>query len=392
MNTESNRPTPGGPDEEPVVIGAGLRPVEDRLRRSLADEARSITPSDRLGVILTEAHDVRSRTRPRRWLVPAVAAAAAVLVAGTVWAVNRPSAPIPPATAVSTSTTPQATTPPTTEPSSVPTQTATGPTTGPSATTPPATVPPVTTPASVPVYYIGAVADGSADLRLFREFVNAPVAKPVGAESKALAALKLAMGAQVPSGSSYIPVWSGVEPRAVAVTKAGYLVTLSGGLPSAPPGGSNLAVQQLVWTVQAAGGEGPLQVRFVVPGDADVAPGMPSDRPYERPTDAIEVSALLAPIWVDEPFRGQSLKSGSRLSVKGVASTFEANVQWQLLKSGAEVEQGFTTASIGAPGRGTYTFRPTTTLEPGDYVIRVFESSAKDGSVAAEQRVPFTVR
>ena len=390
MNTESNRPTPGGPDEEPVVIGAGLRPVEDHLRRELAREAQSITPSDRLGTILTEAHEVEWRTTgPRRWLVPAVAAAAAVLVAGTVWAVNRPPATtIPPA--ASSTTVPASTVPTSTPPSSVPSQTAPGTATS----SPPSSVPPVTVQATVPVYYVGPVTQGSSSLRLFREFVSAGVAAPVAPESKALSALGLAMGstAPPPSGSGYVAVWSGIQPRAVSLDTPGRIeVSLSGGLDAQPPGGSDLAVQQLVWTVQAAVGRGALPVRFLVPDGADVAPGLPSTRSYTRPTDPNAVYAVLAPIWVDEPFRGEHIAAGSRLTVKGVASTFEANVEWQLLKSGAEVEKGSTTASVAAPLRGTYTFEPRTALTSGDYVIRVFESSAKDGSVAAEQSVPFTV-
>jgi hypothetical protein len=150
-------------------------------------------------------------------------------------------------------------------------------------------------------------------------------------------------------------------------------------------------VQQLVWTAQAAVGRGALPVRFVVPDGGNVAPGFPSDRSYTRPTDPNEVATVLAPLWVDAPFRGQVLKAGSRLAVKGVASTFEANVEWQLLRAGAEIEKGSTTASIGAPQRGSYAFSPRTALTPGDYVIRVYASSAKDGSVIAEQRIPFTV-
>ena len=46
MNTDPNRPTPGGGDEQPITIGAGLRPVEERLRRSLASQAELVSPTD----------------------------------------------------------------------------------------------------------------------------------------------------------------------------------------------------------------------------------------------------------------------------------------------------------------------------------------------------------
>jgi hypothetical protein len=98
----------------------------------------------------------------------------------------------------------------------------------------------------------------------------------------------------------------------------------------------------------------------------------------------------VAPIWVDEPARGSSVRPGSRLTVTGVASTFEANVEWELLRDGRRVDHGSATASAGAPARGAYRFTTTSSLAPGAYVVRVFASSAKDGSTVAEQLVPVT--
>ena len=79
------------------------------------------------------------------------------------------------------------------------------------------------------------------------------------------------------------------------------------------------------------------------------------------------------------------------VTVKGVASVFEATVQWELLRGGSRVDGGVTTAAQSAPARAPYTFA-TKPLEPGDYVLRVFATSPQDGSTMAEQRVPFTAR
>ena len=50
------------------------------------------------------------------------------------------------------------------------------------------------------------------------------------------------------------------------------------------------------------------------------------------------------------------------------------------------------TASVGAPGRGTYEIR-LGSRGPGSYAVRVFELSAEDGrTVSAETTMPFTVR
>ncbi len=395
MNSDPTRPG-DPPADEPVVIGAGLRPVEDRLRRSLDAEARSITPTDRLGAILTEAHSSDrvgsgSEARHHRWLVPAVAAAAAVLVAGTVWAVNRPPTQTPSVAATPTevvsSTSPASSPTPSSAPSNIPTQTAQRPTTP--LTTPPTTnvQPPTTTAVTVPVYYLGPVGAGSNRLRLFREFVPARVTAPATAEGRALAALRLAMGAP-PKGASYSSAWSGVTPESVALDADAITVRLSAGTSSADA----LATEQLGWTVQAALGKA-LPVRFeLADGGTEVSPGHPVSSPFTRPTDPVAVLDQVAPIWVDEPARGSAVEAGSRLVVKGVASTFEANVEWELLRDGQTVDNGFTTASEAAPARGAYRFTTKKPLEAGTYVVRVFESSAKDGSTVAEVLVPVTAR
>jgi len=401
MNTDPTRPGEA-PDEEPTLIGAGLRPVEDRVRRALDAEARSITPTDRLGAILADAHASDesawgtgarhgSVSRRHRWLVPAVAAAAAVLVAGTVWAVNRPPAPTPPVagtpTAVATSTarasSPTSSATSSGAPSSVPTQTAQPPTSP--ATT--AVPPPATTTATVPVYYLGPVVAGSDQLRLFREFVSTSVPSPSVVGGKGLSALRLAMG-PAPAGSSYQTAWSGVTAESVALTSGVITVRLSSGTTSP----ASLATEQLVWTVQAALGTA-LPVRFeLADGGTEVSPGHPVTRSFTRPTDPMAVLDQVAPVWVDEPARGSVVRAGARLAVTGVASTFEATVEWELLRAGQRVDHGFTTASAGAPDRGTYRFTTKTSLTPGAYVVRVFASSAKDGSPVAEQLVPVTAR
>ena len=76
----------------------------------------------------------------------------------------------------------------------------------------------------------------------------------------------------------------------------------------------------------------------------------------------------------------------------GTASVFEANVQWRLTCSGAEVTKGFTTASTGAPaGRGTWTV-DLGRLPAGAYTFTAFAQSAEDGRVQASDASTFTVR
>jgi hypothetical protein len=411
MNTDPTRPgqTPAGeptgrttnrPADQPTPIGEGLAPVEDRLRSALDADARSIAPGDRLAAILTDAHAGTGTTagsasnRHHRWVLPAAAAAAAVLVAGTVWAVNRPPSQTPLVIGASTAVGTPEPTPSAARSSaatSVPTQTAPRPSAPPATSTPaPPTKSggsPVTASASVPVYYLGPVAGVSGPLRLFREFVAAQVLSPSVPSGNALAALRLAMG-PAPAGSRYHSAWTGVTAEAVTRGERLITVRLSKGTQDASP----LATEQLVWTVQAALGAG-LPVRFeLADGGTEVSPGHPASSTYTRPADPIAVLDQVAPIWVDEPARGASVPAGRPLTVEGVASTFEANVEWELLRDGRRVDSGFTTAAEAAPARATYRFTTKKPLASGTYTLRVFESSAQDGSTAAEQTLAVTAR
>jgi hypothetical protein len=75
----------------------------------------------------------------------------------------------------------------------------------------------------------------------------------------------------------------------------------------------------------------------------------------------------------------------------GTASVFEATVPWRLTRSGSAVATGFSTASIGAPGRGTWT-ADLGRLPAGTYTFTAYERSAEDGSVRAQDESTFTVR
>lgn len=305
-----------------------------------------------------------------------------------------PSAPPVPSSAPPAPTTNAPVAPPAPIPTSPnpTTQIPTAPT--PSPTSPPGvppttTAPPVIVRASLPVYFAGPILSTGGRLVLFREFVGASVIADDG--SKALAALSFAMDAP-PASSTYRSLWQGVTPLAVTVESNRITVRLSRGLTGVDSERARIAVQQLVWTATAAVGKGALPVWFELgDGGSEVTPGLPTSRAYLRPADPTEAYSLLSPLWITTPVRGQSVAAGTNLTVVGVASTFEASLQWQLLRGGAEVASGFTTASRSAPFPGDYSF-PTGPLVSGEYVIRVLNRSARDGSVDAEHAVPFSVR
>jgi hypothetical protein len=371
-----------------------LHHVEHRLRRALHHEAQQVRPSDRLDDILAASRHVAGDDEHpgrRRWFAPLAAAAAVAAIAGVVWGASQPDdADRGPAAVTTERPSPPA--------SSAPTGTATAPTTQPSPTSEPPTPSSTTAPASrevaLPAYFVGPVSGDRPVFRLFREFL--PAALPAGATDarKAEAALALAMDAQRFSNTDgYLQPWSGTTVERVAVTPQLITVTLSG------PGSTGIddrdvarvAVQSLVWTAQAAVGKGTIPVTFrVADGSAKLFGLFPATQQYNRPPSS-ESYEDLAPIWVTSPGRDAVLPGGKPVVVKGEATVFEATVSWQLLKGSAVVKEGHATASVGAPGRGTYEFG-LGTLPAGDYTIRVFELSAEDGTtVNAERRVSFSV-
>lgn len=98
----------------------------------------------------------------------------------------------------------------------------------------------------------------------------------------------------------------------------------------------------------------------------------------------------LSPITVVEPPAGpgEVTVSTGAVVVRGEARVFEANFGIRLIgPDGTVVDDGFVTASTGAPERGTWehTF---TISEPGSYTIEVEEDDPSDG----EGRPPFVSR
>lgn len=394
MTTDDRRPDvarqPGSAEGDPRL--------EADIRAALEGEASRIRPADRLSDILAEAHStsrsadhlVAPRAPQPRWgLAAAAAAAVLAIVGGALWLTGR-TAPDPSASrraGVTTATTSPA---PATSPPAGPSTPAATSSTQPSGTIAPPLPGDVQ---ALPVYYVGprllTGSEGAAGA-LFREFVRASVPTPATPEARARVAVDLAMGA-TPAGSTYERLWAGVTLVDLDVGEADRITIRLSGPASVSQADAELAVQQLVWTAQAAAAQGNVPVRFeLVDGSDTVAGTLPASRDFVRPSDELEVSSLLAPLWIDDPARGQVLPADRAVTVTGQASTFEASLSWQLLRGETVLHEGFTTASAGAPARGEFTFT-VPALPAGSYTIRVFEVSLEDGSDRAEQRIPFSV-
>jgi Immunoglobulin-like domain of bacterial spore germination/Sporulation and spore germination len=215
---------------------------------------------------------------------------------------------------------------------------------------------------TVPVYVLGPTAAGP---RLYREF-----RPPTGTEPVQAAVTGLAVA---PADPDYRSPWLGVSGR---VTRAGTTATVTFARAPALAGATaQLAAQQVVYTVTAADP----RIRTV----RVVAPGLPAAGAVGRAGQA----AVLAPVWLLAPADGGT--AGSRLTVSGTASVFEATLGVEVRSGTRVLARTTATASTGAPGRGTWS--ATLSVPPGSYVVAAYELSEKDGGTVAMDTKRVTV-
>jgi hypothetical protein len=188
---------------------------------------------------------------------------------------------------------------------------------------------------AVPAYYLGETPKGP---RLFREFANLDVSIP-----KLDASLTLLENG--PADPEYTTAWGPGSFDSASVRGGVIYVDLADeSLHDRPADMSQadaqLALQQVIYTVQGAVGQGRLPVQFRLNGN-------PINEVYGEPT-AEAVSELpqldvLALVSIIDPAEGTTVSNS--FTAKGVASSYEATVVWQIREpGGAVVLRGFATA------------------------------------------------
>jgi hypothetical protein len=203
---------------------------------------------------------------------------------------------------------------------------------------------------ALPVYYVAETAAGP---RLQREFHRLPAADPATAAVRAMLAR--------PTGTDpdYRNPWpAGTTLRGpVASTPDAITVDLT----AAPP--SELAAQQLVFTVQGALGQ-TTPVRLLHDG-VPTGPPIPRGDPY----------ALRSLVQIDAPADGTS--AASPVTVTGEAAVFEATLHWTVLSGSTTVRTGVTST---AEGQTFAPFQFSLDLPPGRYTVRISEDDPSDGA------------
>jgi hypothetical protein len=232
---------------------------------------------------------------------------------------------------------------------------------------------------TVPVYYL---TDTPAGPRLVREFHRRPVEGERTVEAAVEEALSVA-----PLDPDYYSPWAGRGVSVGSAAEEGGTLTVDLAAQTPPrsrpadlgPEQAAVAVEQLIYTAQAALGQGndvPVQLTFG---------GNPVDQllgvPVAEGLAAGDPLQVQAPVWVTSPQDGDRV--GRRFTVEGRGAFFEATVSWQLLSGGSVVDEGFTTA------RECCTLSPfrftVAGVAPGDYVLRVYAADQSGGEGGAEQ-------
>ncbi|MGN6128875.1 MAG: Gmad2 immunoglobulin-like domain-containing protein, partial [Nocardioidaceae bacterium] len=219
---------------------------------------------------------------------------------------------------------------------------------------------------TVPVYYVGDTSHGP---RLYREFHQVTTGDPLSA------ALSEAVGTTVDGGQSkpldpdYRVPWPAGTTASGSTDGDTITVDLSGSVHDRPAGMSEdeakIAVQQLVYTAQAAT-QSTAPVQLLLNGQhTDTVLGVPASEPLARGDE----TDVLAQFWIISPQEGETVTSPVKVS--GLAAAFEANVPWELKQGDRVVKKGFTTAKECCT-MAPYSF--TVQAPPGDYTLVVHDS------------------
>ncbi len=347
-----------------------LRRFEEGVRMSLRDQADMISPSHRLGAIL-ESEAPKRRTG--YWLIGV--AALFVLVA-----------------ALSVGFLLQNHTVATGSSAAAPAQKEQGgnaaPVTSAAATQAPSSTTETAGQWAMPLYEV-VTGTSTSPWLLSRTFVNVP--DPGDRVARTQAAIAAILSGTTADGTQvgvygYQQPWAAGTTATITVTDSQIGIVLNqAGTSSLGTEQQAIAVQSLVWTATAAA-QLNVPVRVEVAGGQGAFASKPAGS-YSRPSSATSYTELV-PIWIDSPTPGATLPSP--VTVTGQACVFEAQFQWQLLQGSTVVSSGSAQASVGCPSYGSYTIA-VGTLTSGTYTARLYDLSAKDGSVAYETRVTFTV-
>ena len=232
-------------------------------------------------------------------------------------------------------------------------------------------------------YFTSETAQG---FRLVREAHQVSKVENDLGDDKGFNSLVMLVDGQLPPfDGDHRTLWNnGTKVNSVSVVEGVATVDLTLGRISLGAESEQRAIDQMVWTLIA---NEPLitSVQFTVNGV--VSESLAGHVDFSQVFTLAPSYEVLASVWINLLDRSDI---SNPVSITGSACTFEANVAWELTKGGDVVSSGATTAATACPDRSDWSIE-LGELAPGNFVLKVSDTSAEDGNVIFEDTKAFTV-
>ncbi len=230
------------------------------------------------------------------------------------------------------------------------------------------------------------VADTAQGFRLVREVHEVSRIENDLGDDKGLNSLQMLVSGQLPPyDGDQVTLWNnGTKVNSVSVVAGVATVDLTLGRISMGSESEQRAIDQIVWTLTE---NDPTvnSVKFTVDGVATESLAGHVD--FGQSFVLAPSYEVLATVWIDLLDRSDVKNP---VTITGSACTFEANVAWELIQSGDVIKSGSTTSATACPDRSDWKV-DLDELAAGNYVFKVSDLSAKDGSVTFSDTKAFTV-
>ena len=232
-------------------------------------------------------------------------------------------------------------------------------------------------------YFTSETAQG---FRLVREVHQVSKVENDLGDDKGFNSLVMLVDGQLPPfDGDHRTLWNnGTKVNSLSVTEGIATVDLTLGRISLGAESEQRAIDQMVWTLienDPTVNSG----KFTI--DGLVSESLAGHVDFSQAFTLAPSYEVLASVWIDLLDRSDV---SNPVSITVSACTFEANVAWELTKGGDVVSSGATTAATACPDRSDWSI-DLGELAPGNYVLKVSDTSAEDGSLIFEDTKAFTV-
>jgi len=231
-------------------------------------------------------------------------------------------------------------------------------------------------------YFTSETAQG---FRLVREVHQVSKVENDLGDDKGFNSLVMLVDGQLPPfDGDHRTLWNnGTKVNYVSVVEGIATVDLTLGRISLGTESEQRAIDQMVWTL-IENDPTVTSVKFTI--DGLVSESLAGHVDFSQVFTLAPSYEVLASVWIDLLDRSDV---SNPVSITGSACTFEANVAWELTKGGDVVSSGATTAATACPDRSDWSI-DLGELAPGNYVLKVSDTSAEDGSLIFEDTKAFT--